>query len=50
MIVANYSLIEKDRFASAPDITTNNQVKNDIYKILVNAHEKVKSDNRKRKR
>lgn len=49
LIVANYSLMHQDRFASAPDIASNRDVYEDIHNILVTAHETVKTNNRKKK-
>ncbi len=49
LIVANYSLMHKDRFVSAPDISSNKNICDSIHNILVTAHETVKINNRKKK-
>lgn len=50
LVVANYSLMYKDRFASAPDLSTNKMLCDEIFSLLSEVHEKIKSDNRNKRK
>lgn len=50
LVVANYSLMHQDRFASAPDLSTNKVLCDEIFSLLSEVHEEIKSDNRNKRK
>lgn len=50
LVVANYSLMQEDRFAIAPDISTNELICKDLFNILTETHENIKIKNRNKRK